>query len=36
VCVPVWFQELGRGVVAFEGNINVCVFEEVGNFPDLW
>jgi hypothetical protein len=36
VCVPVWFQELGYGVVAFERNINVCVYEEVGNFPDLW
>jgi hypothetical protein len=35
-CVPGGFKELCHGVVAFEGYINVCVLEEVGEFSDLW
>jgi hypothetical protein len=29
-------QNAGLFSLAFEGDINVSVFEEVGNFPDLW
>jgi hypothetical protein len=35
-CVPDEFRELCNGAVAFEGDIDVCVFENVGDFPDLW
>jgi hypothetical protein len=35
-CVPGGFRELCSGVVAFEGDIYICVFENVSDFPDLW
>jgi hypothetical protein len=35
-CVPGGFGELCDAVVAFEGDINVCVFENIGDFSDLW
>jgi hypothetical protein len=30
-----WFGELRNCVVAFEGNFDFCVFEEVGDFSDM-
>jgi hypothetical protein len=35
-CVLGGFGKLCSGVVAFEGDIYVCVFENIGDFSDLW
>jgi hypothetical protein len=35
-CVPCGFSELCDGVVAFEGNVDICVLENIGDFFDLW
>jgi hypothetical protein len=35
VCVPGGFSELCDCVVAFESDIDVCVLENIGDFPDL-
>ena len=31
----VWLGELRSCVVAFEGNFDICVFEEIGDFSDM-
>jgi hypothetical protein len=33
---PGGFSELCDGVVAFEGDIDICVLENIADFPDLW
>ena len=30
-----WFRELRNCVVVFEGNFDICVFEEDGDFSDI-
>jgi hypothetical protein len=35
-CVPGGFGQLCDSGVAFEGNIDVCVLENIGDFTDLW
>jgi hypothetical protein len=36
MCFDVGLGESGESAIAFEGNSNVGLFEDVGNFTDLW